>query len=102
MGFLVTISLPAQADLVSIGRYIARDNPPRARSFTDELVRKTDVLADSPELGRAVPDFHDPAVREVIHRSYRILYEVSRAARTVSILRFWHGSRGTPRLTDDE
>ena len=39
----------ARADLAEIGRYIARDNPPRARAFLMDIHRTADAYADHPE-----------------------------------------------------
>jgi plasmid stabilization system protein ParE len=43
-----------------------------------------------------VPEYGNPAVREIIHGSYRIVYELLREPNAVFVLRFWHGARGTP------
>ena len=50
-------------------------------------------------MGRAVPEENDPAVREVIHGDYRIIYEIFRDREAIYILRFWHGARGEPEFT---
>ncbi len=57
-------------------------------------------VASFPERGRIVPEIGDPAVREIIHGPYRIIYEVTPGvAGSVYILRFWHGARGNPEIT---
>jgi plasmid stabilization system protein ParE len=48
--------------------------------------------------GRIVPEFRRPELREVIFRSYRIIYRINDADKIVEIVRFWHGARGFPRL----
>jgi hypothetical protein len=40
-----------------------------------------------------VPEVNDPAVREVIHGPYRIIYEILHDPDTIYVLRFWHGAR---------
>jgi plasmid stabilization system protein ParE len=47
-------------------------------------------------MGRTVPEVGDPAVREIVHGSYRIVYELFRDPNAVFVLRFWHAARGTP------
>ena len=80
-----------------IVRYISLDSPDRAQSFGAFLISQTRLLAKFPEMGRAVPEIGDEAVREIIVRSYRVIYRVHHARGEVEIARFWHGARGTPR-----
>jgi plasmid stabilization system protein ParE len=47
-------------------------------------------------MGRVTPEVGDPAVREIAHGAYRIIYELRREPAAIYILRFWHGARGTP------
>jgi toxin ParE1/3/4 len=55
-------------------------------------------IGTQPEMGRVVPEVGDPAVREIVHGAYRIIYELYHDPDAVFILRFWHGARGTPEL----
>ena len=96
MGYQVILSPRAIQDLEEIVRYIAFDNPERAESFGRELIEKTKQLKTFPELGRTVPEFGLADVRELIHRSYRIVYRVNHGRNVVEVARFWHGARGTP------
>jgi plasmid stabilization system protein ParE len=52
-------------------------------------------------MGREVPEIGDKAVREIIVRSYRVVYRVQHSRGEVEIARFWHGARGTPKLTPE-
>ncbi len=101
-GVLGTNTGPAAAgngeDLGGIVRRIATDSPDRARNFGHTLLDAALAIDPFPERGRLVPEAGDPAVREVLHRDYRIIYEVHRNPDTVYVLRFWHGARGTPQL----
>ncbi len=56
------------------------------------------MLESSPEMGRIVPELDDAAVREMIHGSYRIIYEFYQSSDTVYVLRFWHAARGVPKI----
>jgi len=60
------------------------------------LIDQALSLADFPERGRVVPEVRHPTVRESIHGSYRIIYEVVPEQMTVYVLRFWHAARGKP------
>jgi toxin ParE1/3/4 len=96
MDFKIILSPRAVQDLREITRYISFDNPVRAESFGRELITKTRLLAAFPELGRMVPEFDEPHTREIIHKSYRIVYRVRHKERLIEVARFWHGARGIP------
>lgn len=98
MDYQIILSLWARADLRDTVRYISFDAPDRALRFGRLLVSKTRILAQFPELGRVVPEFRDPAIREIIIRSYRVVYRINHAERRVEIIRYWHGARGTPEI----
>ena len=83
-------------DLRDIVRFIARHNPRRAESFAYQLMARTDVLQQHPEIGRSVPEHRDPRIREIIFRPYRIVYRVDSERELVEIARVWHAARGTP------
>jgi plasmid stabilization system protein ParE len=98
MGYQVALSPSARRDLRDIVRYISVDSPQRAVSFGQFVVSNTKRLADFPELGRVVPELDDPAVRELVVRSYRVVYRVDHGDCRIDVLRFWHGARGTPEI----
>ena len=85
-------------DLKEAVLFIAPHNPERARTFGNELISRALSLATFPERGRVVPEIGEPAVREIIHGSYRIIYEIFPEQNVVYVLRFWHGARGEPDL----
>ena len=45
-----------------------------------------------------VPEFKRPDLREIILRSYRIIYRIKHSDASVEIVRFWHGARGFPQI----
>jgi plasmid stabilization system protein ParE len=98
MGFKVILTPQSIGDLESIVTFIAKNNPERARTFGYELIDHALSLASFPERGRVVPEIGDPAVREIIHGPYRIIYEIFSDAPAVYVLRFWHAARGTPEI----
>ena len=82
----------AEADLDDLYDYIARDVPYYAEQFVDRLIEAVGVLKDHPRLGRRVPEAQEREdVRELIFRSYRVIYLVE--AEQVHILAVIHGSR---------
>jgi len=66
MDYKVILSPRAIQDLEEIVRYIAFDNPVRAESFGRELINKTKMLANFPELGRVVPENSKSALRRTL------------------------------------
>jgi plasmid stabilization system protein ParE len=98
MGYPVVLTPQAQEDLQSIVRFISFDSPERARAFGNLLIDCALSLAEFPEMGRMVPEIGDPAVREIVEKPYRIIYEVFRLPTAVYILRLWHSSRGNPEI----
>ena len=99
MDYQVVLSPSARRDLRDIARYISLDSPEKALSFGQFLVGKTKVLAQFPEMGRVVPEFASPELREIVVRSYRVIYRVSHAKHLVEVARFWHAARGVPQIT---
>ena len=98
MGFKVILTPQSLEDLRGIVFFIARNNPLRAKSFGNELIDRALTLAELPERGRIAPEISEPSVREIIHGSYRIIYELFREQNAVYVLRFWHGARGEPEV----
>lgn len=83
-------SLTASEDLQELEDFIARDSVLHAISFVDRLVEAAEKPSDN-HLGRIVPEFSRSDLRELIFRSYRIVYLVKNGA--VTILRAVHGAR---------
>jgi len=96
MGWPVILTPQAQEDLRHIVSYISRDSPERARKFGNALIDEALSIGPFPEIGQIVFEVGDPSVRQIIHGSYRIIYELRYDLNTVFVLRFWHAARGTP------
>lgn len=93
-------SLAAENDLREIEIFIAKDSVLHAISFVDRLIESTEKLSSSPKIGRIVPEFNREDLREVLFRSYRVVYQLT--ADTVTILRVVHGARDLARLVRRE
>lgn len=98
MGRKIIVAPSAESDLCDIVTYIARHNPDAAVRLGNALITRTEVLAEFPELGRVVPEFARPQLRELIYRSYRIIYRIHPGQEYVEIVRFWHAARGFPHV----
>jgi toxin ParE1/3/4 len=88
MGCKVILTPQSLDDLQKIVTFIDRDNAGRVRTFGNELVDRALATAAFPELGRMVPEIGEPSVREIIHGSHRIIYEIFPDRETIYVLRF--------------
>ncbi len=85
----------ALADLAAIRAFISQDSPHYASVIVSRLIAATDRLVPFPESGRAVPEFEDPLVREVLHPPYRIVYRLV-GIDEVHVLTVHHSSQSFP------
>jgi plasmid stabilization system protein ParE len=85
----------ALADLAAIRAFISQDSPHYASVIVSRLIAATDRLVPFPESGRAVPEFDDPLVREVVDRPYRIVYRLV-GSDEVHVLTVHHASQSFP------
>lgn len=96
-GYRIAWRPKASEDLLSIVRYIAQDNPSRARTFGKNLRQKVQPRAQQPLLGHAGRPGLPAGVRElVLHPNYIAFYRVIDTSRTVEILRVKHVAQQTP------
>lgn len=70
---------------------LARGRPEVARAFQDRVDAGLRRLRSFPLSGPTVPEFPDPALREVLVEPYRFFYRVH--GKTVWIVAVWHGSQ---------
>ena len=96
MGSPVDLAEQALDDLQEISAFISRRSREEAERFCTALIDKALSIGDFPQIGRLVPELGDPFIREIIHGSYRIVYELQSDPGRVLILRFWHAARGVP------
>ena len=98
MDFKVFLSSDALSDLERIVVYTALDDVAAAERMGNQLLNAALSLAAFPERGRIVPEFQRPQLREIVFRSYRIIYRVNSLDNSLEIVRFWHAARGFPRI----
>lgn len=87
----VEYSLQAREDLEEITLYIARDNPLAAEAWVQKLIVAAEKAGMLPRAGRVVPELEDPDIREVILKTYRIIYRVD--AKRILVLTVFEGHR---------
>ncbi len=78
-------------DLKKICDFIALDSRYYAKLLKDRIFEMVEHLELFPKLGRMVPESDDPAVRELIYKSYRIIYQVKKGY--LEVITVIHGSR---------
>jgi plasmid stabilization system protein ParE len=61
------------------------------KGFVQDILFKVQVLLQHPEIGRMVPEFEQPALRELIHKPFRIIY--LRQENQINIIRIWRSER---------
>lgn len=81
----------AADDLKGITEFIAADSPHYARLFAMDLLAAVERLSEFPRFGRVVPELKNPAMREILFGSYRIVYRVQ--GDLVELLTVYHGGR---------
>ena len=91
----VTWTQEAEDQLTAAYAQIARGGSPAATTWAQRVRSRTDSLAGLPGLGAEVPEYADPAVRELYEHPYRTLYRVDGA--DVVILSVFHSARRLPR-----
>jgi toxin ParE1/3/4 len=96
MDLPVFLAKDALGDLERIVAYIAPHNAEAAQRIGDELLDMAFSLGNLPRRGRVVPEFRRPELREVIVRSYRVIYRIK--DREIEVVRFWHAARGFPHI----
>ncbi len=72
--------------------YLAQYSVARTTLLVDSVFRQLDLLKQHPRLGRMVPEFNDEAVRELLHRQYRLLYRII-SEEIIDVLTFQTGAR---------
>jgi toxin ParE1/3/4 len=99
MAYEVGWSESAIASLIDAVEYIARDSPSYAAAFAVRAERAAASLDLFPKRGRRVPEFKDPAVRELSIGSHRLIYRAG--TNRVLLLAFVHKARDLAVLAED-
>jgi toxin ParE1/3/4 len=92
----LVFSARAERDLKGIARWIARDDPIRAESYTEELRAACGRIRDFPLAFPALEGTTGRVLHKRSYGPYLILYEAR--PRTVRITAILHGRRDTARL----
>jgi toxin ParE1/3/4 len=81
----------ALRDFEQIGDWIAKDNPPRATSFVEELRLSCVEILNFPEKYQFWPRHEGAGLRRKVHGNYAIFYRVRHGQ--LEIIHILHGAR---------
>jgi len=81
----------AKKDLINIYNYISNDSLYYAMKTINNIIEKTEMLDVFPYTGRKMLDFPSEGYRELIYKSYKIIYKINSS--TIYIHRVWHSAR---------
>ncbi|MBI3987360.1 MAG: type II toxin-antitoxin system RelE/ParE family toxin [Lentisphaerae bacterium] len=98
LAYKIDWARPGLRDLDDLLSYIARDNPAVAERFGRAILDRIGHLSTHPMLGAIVPERNNPAIRQIIHAPFRIIYRIHEGKRLLQIMRIWHGARGEPEI----
>ena len=90
---------PAVNDLQSIFDYISIDSEYYARTFIGKIIKKAEDVIDFPEIGRVVPEYDKPNIREIFLQNYRIIYRVEQES--ILIITIVNGRRDLSKMIED-
>lgn len=78
--YKVLWSETAEKDLISMIKYIAKENPLQAIKVFGEIRKRAESLSAFPDRGRIVPELQEQGItlyRELIIGAWRMMYRVS-------------------------
>ena len=84
----------ASDDLIQIYNYIYKDSIYYSIKTVNEIIDMVDRLKEFPYMGRKIPEYELETQRELIYKSYRIIYKIE--SNKIFIRRIWHSSREMP------
>lgn len=85
----------AKEDLIQIYNYIYEDSIFYSIKTINNIVRLVDNLEILPYIGRKIPEYNKNGKRELIYKSYRIMYKIEQ--NKIIIHRIWHSARKLPK-----
>jgi len=84
----------ADNDLIQIYNYIYQDSIYYAIKTINGIINMTSHLEISTYMGRKIPEFNRENNRELIYKSYRIMYSIE--SDKIFIHKIWHSARNLP------
>lgn len=91
----VAWTAPALDDLKALRSWLGRDSQALSDSVVDKIFDAVDKVLPFPRIGRVVSEVADETVRELLFRTFRIVYKVT--ASGIVVLGVLHGGRPSDR-----
>jgi len=96
---VISFAESALRDLEQVRVWYAEQGVPDVGArLVMEIFQHVQSLADHPDIGRVVPEFDQPFLRELVHPPFRVVYR--RDPKRVRIVRVWRSERRL-HLTDE-
>ncbi len=88
----ILVSDSAVGDLEAIKRFYTEQAVPEVGiRLVAAVIERIQTLRDHPDIGRVVPEFADPKLRELIHPPFRVVYLRENTA--IHVIRVWRSER---------
>jgi len=88
----ITITDSAYEDLIDIKEHYKLEGVEHiGEKHVDDIFDHIENLSEHPHMGRIVPEYGLPSLRELIHPPYRIVYLLK--ADEVQVIRVWRSER---------
>ena len=91
-------SILARNDLISIGEWIAKENPEHAIDYVLEIETSCHRLIDFPLTGEKIGRYQMEEIRRKVHDRYLVLYTIREE--TVFVVRVIHAAQDYLRFLD--
>jgi plasmid stabilization system protein ParE len=91
----ITWSEPALEDMKALRGWIGRDSKPLADRVVERIFDAIEQVIPFPRIGRVVSEVGDESVRELLFRTFRIVYHAG--ADGIVVLGVLHGGRPSDR-----
>lgn len=89
---IISVAESALRDLEEVRVWYSEQGVPDVGArLVAEIFQRVQVLVDHPDMGRVVPEFDQPFLRELIHPPFRIVYR--RDPQRVRLVRVWRSER---------
>jgi len=102
MDYIVELTEPAFQDIDQSFEFIALDAPTAARRWFDEVFAVMASLRTMPRRAQRIPEASPPGTeyRQLIHNTHRIIFRIEEASQKVVIVRVYHTSRASLKISD--
>ncbi|WP_018939135.1 MULTISPECIES: type II toxin-antitoxin system RelE/ParE family toxin [unclassified Thioalkalivibrio] len=91
-GITITFAESALRDLEQMQEWYSEQGVPEVgQRLVQEIFQRVQALNDHPDIGRVVPEFDQPFLRELVHPPFRIVYR--RDPGRVRAVRVWRSER---------